>query len=115
MRTVFITTALAAAMMSAPVLADHDNDTLDAAIGGGLGGAAGAAIGNEIGGRDGAILGGAIGGAAGSAVTTRDNDRHDGHFDRVDRFHDNHRYYQPPRHPHGGRFCPPGQAKKGRC
>jgi hypothetical protein len=86
------------------------DSTLDAAIGGGIGGAAGAAIGNEVGGRDGAIVGGALGGAIGAAVTTKDEPRHT----------DTHRetYYRstPVRYEHpGSHFCPPGQAKKGRC
>jgi phage tail tape-measure protein len=85
--------------------ANAGNSTLDAAIGGGIGGAAGAAIGNEVGGRDGAIIGGALGGAVGAAVTTDSGHRHDPpppaqHQD----------YHAPSRG-----FCPPGQAKKGRC
>lgn len=83
-----------------------DSSTWDAAIGGGLGGAAGAAIGNEIGGRDGAIIGGAIGGGVGAAVAT-DEDKH--HEAWRHREHVEYRR-QPAYH-----FCPPGQAKKGRC
>lgn len=97
--------ALAATLMTAPALANHDNDTLDAAIGGGLGGAAGAAIGNEVGGRNGAILGGALGAAGGAAVTT-------------DRYHDHYygdHYYGNHFDRRRGRFCPPGLAKQGRC
>ena len=89
--------------------ANADSSTLDAAIGGGIGGAAGAAIGNEIGGREGAIAGGALGGAVGAAYNT----------DESRRYNDEHRktYYQSaPRYQHpGSHFCPPGQAKKGRC
>ena len=82
--------------VSAPAVA-LDDETADAAIGGGLGGAAGAAIGNEVGGRTGAILGGAAGAAGGAAITTDGDSDHD-------------------RHGHRGRdHCPPGQAKKGRC
>jgi len=86
-----------------------DNSTLDAAIGGGIGGAAGAAIGNEVGGRDGAIVGGALGGAIGAAVNTDDEPRHTTHRKT---------YYKTsvPSDGHSGsKFCPPGQAKKGRC
>ncbi|HYQ70756.1 MAG TPA: hypothetical protein VET88_02380 [Gammaproteobacteria bacterium] len=91
------------------VNANADNSTLDAAIGGGLGGAAGAAIGNEVGGRDGAIIGGALGGAVGVAVTTDDHPDHDSYHRKAD-------YQVAPRYEHSGSgFCPPGQAKKGRC
>lgn len=92
-----------------------DSSTLDAAIGGGVGGAAGAAIGNEIGGRDGAIIGGALGGAVGAAVNT-DNEKHyhmpvrNSEYNDV-RYYDRREYDRPPAY----RFCPPGQAKKGRC
>ena len=86
-----------------------DSSTLDAAIGGGIGGAAGAAIGNEVGGRDGAIIGGALGGAAGAAVNTDDKPRHTSTPTKT--------YYrsEPQYENHGSSFCPPGQAKKGRC
>ena len=99
MKKLTIISAFMFAMMTAPAFAEHDDDTLDAAIGGALGGGAGAAIGNEVGGRNGAILGGALGGAGGAAVAT---DCDDGHRD--DRHFDDRRG-----------FCPPGQAKKGRC
>ena len=92
-----------------------DSSTLDAAIGGGIGGAAGAAIGNEIGGRDAAIVGGALGAAAGTAINTRELHHHSesyGHPDFNDvRYYDRREYDRPS----GYRFCPPGQAKKGRC
>ncbi|TNE78169.1 MAG: hypothetical protein EP334_05320 [Gammaproteobacteria bacterium] len=82
------------------------DSTLDAAIGGGVGGAIGGAVGAEVGGRDGAIIGSAIGAAAGTAVTTKDNkSEHHKHRDtpiRVDVGR-------------SSRFCPPGQAMKGRC
>ncbi|MGD2056159.1 MAG: hypothetical protein PVJ15_05080 [Gammaproteobacteria bacterium] len=91
------------------VEANADNSTLDAAIGGGIGGAAGAAIGNEVGGRDGAIIGGALGGGIGAAVAT-DKEPDHAHV-RDTRYKDTR--------PLGGEpvnsFCPPGQAKKGRC
>ncbi|GAB3670906.1 glycine zipper domain-containing protein [Salinisphaera aquimarina] len=102
-----IAAALVAMACSTPALA-LDNDTVDAAIGGGLGGAAGAAVGNEIGGRNGAIIGGAVGAAGGAAVTT--NDDHDDHR----RYRDHDRDYYGRDYGHGN-FCPPGQAKKGRC
>jgi hypothetical protein len=90
--------------------ANADSSTLDAAIGGGLGGAAGAAIGNEVGGRDGAIIGGALGGAVGAAVSTDEEPPHnDGHEPVY------YRSSQPLYERPGYHFCPPGQAKKGRC
>ncbi|MEN8206102.1 MAG: hypothetical protein ABFS24_08815 [Pseudomonadota bacterium] len=92
-----------------------DSSTLDAAIGGGIGGAAGAAIGNEIGGRDGAIVGGALGGAVGAAVNTPKEQHH--HVPAETRHYNNVNYYDRRDYdrPSGSRFCPPGQAKKGRC
>lgn len=83
------------------------DSTIDTAIGGGAGGAIGGAIGSEVGGRDGAIIGSAIGAAVGTTITTSGdkNDRH-------------HRSDTPIRVDVGGhpsRFCPPGQAMKGRC
>ena len=100
----FLTTLLSVTVVNA------GDSTLDAAIGGGLGGAVGAAIGNEVGGRDGAIVGGALGGGVGAAVATDDkaDDRHAGGKHGS--------YYDRPYNAHSGsRFCPPGQAKKGRC
>lgn len=94
---------LAAALLAGT--ANAGNSTMDAAIGGGIGGAAGAAIGNEVGGREGAILGGALGGAVGAAVATDSEPRHAPPARQP-------QYYRPA--PSGG-FCPPGQAKKGRC
>jgi len=87
-----------------------NDSTLDAAIGGGIGGAAGAAIGNELGGRNGAMIGGAAGAAVGVAVNTDEEHRHKG-SPPAPRYE-----YRAPAsgHPHY-RFCPPGQAKKGRC
>ena len=99
MKKLTIISAFVFAFANVPAMA-IDDETVDAAIGGGLGGAAGAAIGNEVGGRDGAILGGALGGGAGAAVTTDDDGR--------DHRFDDHRRNR-------GNFCPPGQAKKGRC
>jgi hypothetical protein len=96
--------AVLSAVLFSPIV-DAGDSSLDAAIGGGLGGATGAAVGNEVGGRDGAILGGALGAAVGTAITTDSK---------------NHRRATPTPQPQylpasGGGFCPPGQAKKGRC
>jgi hypothetical protein len=92
-----------------------DSSTLDAAIGGGIGGAAGAAIGNEVGGRNAAIVGGALGGAVGAAISTDEKHHHSGSYRESDfndvRYYDRREYDRPS----GYRFCPPGQAKKGRC
>ena len=85
--------------------------TKEAAIGGAIGGALGGAIGAEVGGREGAIIGAGVGAAAGVAIAT--DDQQSGPQDRNP---------EPRRveieirdeSPKGG-FCPPGQAKKGRC
>lgn len=87
-----------------------DNSTLDAAIGAGVGAAAGAAIGNEMGGRDGAILGGALGGGVGAAVAT-DEETHNKSIDTKTNYSSRKYKYKH----NGSHFCPPGQAKKGRC
>lgn len=96
-------------------MANADNSTVDAAIGGGLGGATGAAIGNEVSGRNGAILGGALGAALGTAITTDPDKRH-----RETRYVEQPRRYEYHEHDPEtvyprSTFCPPGQAKKGRC
>jgi hypothetical protein len=86
-----------------------DDESLRAAVGGGVGGAAGAYVGSELAGRNGAIVGGALGAATGAAVATEGSDA-----DERSARHDTRGHH----HPHGGhpgRFCPPGQAKKGRC
>ncbi|MGR8920493.1 MAG: glycine zipper 2TM domain-containing protein [Gammaproteobacteria bacterium] len=80
--------------------------TTDAAIGGAIGGAVGGVIGAELGGREGAILGAGVGAAAGASIGTSD------HAGKATRPHGHsYGYHSPPQ----GRFCPPGQAKKGRC
>ncbi len=89
--------------------AEHEEITGKAAIGGGLGGAAGGAIGAQIGGREGAILGSAAGAALGATLTTGGSSEPHSPYGRGPR-------YSNPKdgHPNYG-FCPPGQAKKGRC
>ena len=84
--------------------------TVDAAIGGAVGGALGGAVGAELGGREGAIIGAGIGGAAGTAINTRDHADNKSQYSEG-RKHHSHSYHAPSQ----GRFCPPGQAKKGRC
>lgn len=84
------------------------------ALGGGLGGAAGAAIGEAVGGREGAIIGGALGGGVGAAAGY-DNER-DGRRARDGvRYEERGYYYEDGRRYRSSDFCPPGQAKKGRC
>lgn len=90
-----------ALLLSGPVSA---NDlVLDSAIGGAVGGALGGAVGAVLGGRNGAIIGAGVGAATGVAISTDDHKKSD--------------YRKGAhRHHHGsGKFCPPGQAKKGRC
>ncbi len=82
----------------------YANETVDAAVGGGIGGAIGGAVGSELGGRNGAIVGAGVGAAAGAAIATNDDSKHDAEPAIV----------VVPVKPTGN-FCPPGQAKKGRC
>ena len=90
--------------------------TIDAAVGGAIGGAVGGVIGAELGGRDGAIAGAGLGAAAGVAINTSERDEREYRGERDDRAEYHHRNDGgPPEHPHASRFCPPGQAKKGRC
>ena len=107
MNNQYLVVALVLTLTGTEVLAD--NSTLDAAIGGGLGGAAGAAIGQEIAGREGAMIGAALGGAAGAAASTNDELQHSGPQRKT-----GYRSLPPPERSNGY-FCPPGQAKKGRC
>ena len=100
-----------ASLLFAAVPAMAEDLTVDAAIGGAVGGAIGGAIGAEVGGRDGAIVGAGIGAATGAAINTRDHAEANGH--PID--HDARRPVTDHSHPHGNTFCPPGQAKKGRC
>jgi outer membrane lipoprotein SlyB len=84
--------------------------TTDAAIGGAIGGAVGGAVGAEVGGRDAAVIGAGVGAAAGTAIMTRDSERRrDDGYERRERYDDYHHGHSQPQ------FCPPGQAKKGRC
>ncbi len=85
--------------------------TRDAAIGGALGGALGGAVGAELGGRQGAVVGAGIGAATGAALNTQGYQAQPPPR-REEYYPDAH----PPGVPYGNRgFCPPGQAKKGRC
>ena len=100
---------IASVLFSAPLYADRFNEDLvvDSAVGGAVGGALGGAVGAVVGGRDGAIIGSGIGAAAGTAINT------DQHRENTRNSHHKLSTYQYNSHP--GRFCPPGQAKKGRC
>jgi hypothetical protein len=124
MKRTLTTLLLSLSLTAAPAFADDYSGR--AAVGGAVGGALGAYLGAEVDGRTGAIVGGGLGAAAGTAIATDGYReprryrtypyyRHDG--DRY--YRDRYRYdYRPRlhnRHPHHGRFCPPGQAKKGRC
>ncbi len=85
-----------------------DDLVKDAAIGGAVGGALGGAVGAEVGGKSGAIVGAGVGAAAGAAIATNDDDDHENHHADVPEV-----VVVPA--PEQGKFCPPGQAKKGRC
>ncbi|MCS3902040.1 hypothetical protein J2T55_000032 [Methylohalomonas lacus] len=107
-------------LLSAPAFADHRHDqSIDSAIGGGLGGALGGFLGAELGDRDGGIIGAGAGAALGAAYNTRDTEprRYYAHDrKRYGKYHHEPRYKRHDRgHGHGQHFCPPGQAKKGRC
>lgn len=99
------------ALFTWPIAAWCDELARDAAIGGGVGGAVGGAIGAEVGDREGAIVGSAVGAAVGTAIATEDKPNRDHPDNRatgeMSSVHSHH-------HPQGY-FCPPGQAKKGRC
>ena len=100
---------IASVLFAAPLYADNYSDELviDSAVGGALGGAIGGAVGAVVGGRDAAIVGSGVGAAAGTAINTeeyRDSSRST--YPRVS----SHQYKR-----YSGHFCPPGQAKKGRC
>jgi len=101
---------LMAMLVTGAGTANGGNSTMDAAIGGGIGGAAGAAIGNEVGGRDGAVAGSAWGAAVGTALNTGAKIPVESSLPKPAYEDDEPRR----RHPHY-HFCPPGQAKKGRC
>jgi outer membrane lipoprotein SlyB len=84
-------------------------DKVEAAVGGAAGGAIGAVIGDELGDRNGAIVGAAAGAAIGTAIATSDHDSGNDsgkEHSAVLVVSDDHP---------DERFCPPGQAKKGRC
>jgi hypothetical protein len=95
-----------AALLAAPAVWSDDDLTLDSAVGGAIGGAIGGAVGAELGGREGAVIGAGVGAATGTAINTRD------HVEAGPR---EGRAPALPTGPGVGRFCPPGQAKKGRC
>lgn len=112
MRKFLLSTIVAIAIaLPGAAMADHRLSER-AALGAALGAAMGAYVGAEVAGTDGAVIGGALGGAVGASVTTR-NYVDSGHYSTPV-----HQYRVVEyRHVHHGprHFCPPGQAKKGRC
>lgn len=91
------------------------SDSANAAIGGAIGGGLGAYVGSEIGGQSGAVIGGAVGGATGAGIATSGSGGrvHSAPVAPAVRVAPPYEYrYAPPAPSH---FCPPGQAKKGRC
>lgn len=109
--------ALILTLSAAPFALADDDLTRDAAIGGAVGGALGGVVGAELGGREGAIVGSGVGAAIGTGVSTDGYREHRVRYepDYRERGHYHQRDYRSyGGHPHG-RFCPPGQAKKGRC
>ena len=99
-------------VLSWTAIAGDDNLTLDSAIGGGIGGAAGGAIGAEIGGREGEIIGAGVGAAVGTAINTSDHTASESQNPPPASNNQAVTVY-PTRQQ--STFCPPGQAKKGRC
>jgi outer membrane lipoprotein SlyB len=99
-------------LASTMALAGDGNLTVDSAVGGGLGGAAGGAIGAELGGREGAIIGAGVGAAVGAAVTTSDHTTSEAQPLQGAPADQRATVYPTRRQ---STFCPPGQAKKGRC
>lgn len=87
-----------------------DDLVKDAAIGGAIGGGLGGAVGAELGGKQGAVIGAGVGAAAGAAIAT-DDDNDDAHDHPAN---PSAVVVVPTAQPKGN-FCPPGQAKKGRC
>ncbi|MYN14442.1 hypothetical protein GSY71_14970 [Pusillimonas sp. TS35] len=84
-------------------------------VGGALGGGVGAAVGEYVGGRDGAIIGGALGGGVGAAAGYDYGEERPRYVrERRHRHHHHYREWDDDRRGRGY-FCPPGQAKKGRC
>lgn len=94
--------------------------SVEAAIGGAVGGGVGAYLGNEVGGSTGAVVGGAVGAATGAAIATDGNNNYRPRYPApayqapppppAPYYYDRAYPYRSP-----GTFCPPGQAKKGRC
>lgn len=95
-------------LLSQPLWA---SDRTEAVIGGAIGGALGAAVGAEVGGREGAIVGAGVGAAVGTAITTKEHESQPPvRTVEPRRVEIEYREERPK-----DTFCPPGQAKKGRC
>lgn len=101
----FWTISAAAMAMVCAAQFVYAGDKVEAAVGGAAGGAIGAVVGDELGDRNGAIIGAAAGAAIGAAIATSDDDAAEEHASVV----------VVDAEQRDGRFCPPGQAKKGRC
>ncbi|MCW3479781.1 glycine zipper domain-containing protein [Neisseriaceae bacterium JH1-16] len=85
-------------------------------LGGALGGAAGAAVGESVGGRDGAVIGGALGGSVGAAIGYDNRSEPTRYVEPRRRDYPRYEDWDDDDQGRGrGYFCPPGQAKKGRC
>lgn len=107
----FLSIVLFLCVTSAAAFAE--DQTKEAAVGGGVGGAIGGAIGAEIDGRNGAIIGAGVGAAVGAAVATEGDKSQPDHKGNAHTDAEvNHAVGIG--HPKGY-HCPPGQAKKGRC
>lgn len=91
MKNAFPAVVLALALPAASAIAD--DQSLRAAVGGGLAGAVGGYLGSELGGRSGAILGSGLGAALGSAVATEGyDDRGYSYYGREYRYKDRGRH-----------------------
>jgi hypothetical protein len=91
MKRVFQALVLTFAMPAAAAFAD--DQSVRAAVGGGLAGAVGGYLGSELGGRSGAIVGSGLGAALGSAVATDGYDDRRYYRDRKYREYDRKRRY----------------------
>ena len=91
MKRIFQALVLTCAIPAAAAVAD--DQSVRAAVGGGLAGAVGGYLGSELGGRSGAIVGSGLGAALGSAVATDGYDDRRYYRDRNYRYSDRKRRY----------------------
>ncbi|NBC14997.1 MAG: hypothetical protein GVY09_17000 [Gammaproteobacteria bacterium] len=92
MKKAFQALVLLVALPATSALAD--DQSIRAAVGGGLAGAVGGYLGSELGGRSGAILGSGLGAALGSAVATDGYEDRRYYRDRKYRYKDRERRYR---------------------